>query len=389
MMKKYICLCIIAAAALLSGCKKSLEYRDVIYFTGSEGSPVTSMYLDGPSSMGFSVTSSCRAEEDITVTVAVDGAALEDFNRNNGTSYALLPESSYTISSLNPVIKGGSSVSEPFFLEINALDDLEEGVLYCLPMKITETSNGMEILEVSKFKYVTINQIITTKAAATANSTSGYTGNNYFTVPTMVLNENLRDLGVCTMECRVYMNAFYPANHNPGIATVMGQEERFLIRFGDISCDNDQIQIAGRGASLTSKSHFSTGRWYHVAAVDNGSYITLYVDGEVEGQINSSGKSAIDLGWDWEGGFAIGNSCGNRTMNGYFSEMRIWQRELSPVELKNNQCYVDPASPGLIAYWRFNGTDGTTVPDLTGHGYDAVAARAIRWLDNVKCPEIN
>lgn len=387
MKKKNILLCLAAAAALLPGCKKSLEYKDVVYFTGSENSTVASMYLDGPSSMGFSVTSSCRMDEDVTVSITVDSEALEQYNKNHGTAYALLPASSYTISSMAPVIKGGTSVSAPSFLEINALDDLEEGVLYCLPLRISSTSNGMEILEASKYKYITINQIITTKAVSTSGF--GYQGSNYFTVPTMVLNENLRDLGVCTMECRVYMNAFYPANHNPGIATVMGQEERFLIRFGDISCDNDQLQVAGRGASLTSKSHFTTGRWYHVAAVDNGKTITLYVDGEVEGQIKSSDKSAIDLGWDWEGGFAIGNSCGNRTMNGYLSEMRIWQRELSAVELKNNQCYVDPASEGLIAYWRFNGSDGNVVPDLTGHGYDAVAVTSISWIDNVKCPEVN
>lgn len=388
-MKKYILLYFIAVVALLTGCKKSLEYRDVVYFTGSESSPIATMYLDGPTSMGFSVTSSCRMDEDVTVTLVVDSEALTEFNKNNGTTYTMLPESSYSISTLAPVIKEGTCVSAPLFLDINTLDDLEEGALYCLPLRIKETSNGIDILDVSKFKFITVNQIITTKAAATSNNTTNYKGNNYFTVPTMVLNENLRDLGVCTMECRVKMNAFYPATHNPGIATVVGQEERFLIRFGDISCDNDQLQVAGRGASLTSKSHFTTGRWYHVAAVDNGSFITLYVDGEVEGQINSSTKGAIDLGWDWEGGFAIGNSCSNRIMNGYLSEVRIWQRELSPVELKNNQCYVDPASPGLIAYWRFNGSEGTTVPDLTGHGYDAIANGTINWLENVKCPEVN
>lgn len=378
---------LLVAAGLLTGCKNTLQYADVVYFTGNENSPVSSMYLDGPSSIGVSVTASCRVESDVTVGIMVDDGALDSFNASRGTSYKILPASSYSISSTSPVIKGGSNVSAPVFLSIDSLDDLEEGALYCLPLKISSTSNGMGILEASQYKYVTINQIITTKAFDTG--ASSYRGTNYFNVPSMVLNENLRDLGVCTMECRVYMNAFYPASHNPGIATVMGQEERFLIRFGDISCDNDQIQIAGRGASLTSKSHFTTGRWYHVAAVDNGSFITLYVDGEVEGQISSSGKSAIDLGWDWEGGFAICNSCGNRIMNGYVSEARIWQRELSPIEMKNNQCYVDPASEGLIAYWRFNGSEGNVVPDLTGHGYDAVAANPITWKENVKCPEVN
>lgn len=385
---KKIYICLLVAAGLLTGCKSSLQYSDVVYFTGNEDSPVSSMYLDGPTSMGVSVSASCKVGADVTVNIDVDPDAIASFNEVRGTSYKLLPASSYSISSTTPVIKEGSSVSAPVFLNIDSLDDLEEGALYCLPLKISSTSNGMGILEASQYKYVTISQIITTKAFD-SNGT-GYKGGTYFTVPTMVLNDNLRDLGVCTMECRVYMNAFYPANHNPGIATVIGQEERFLIRFGDISCDNDQIQIAGRGASLTSKSHFSTGRWYHVAAVDNGTLITLYVDGEVEGQISSLGKSAIDLGWDWEGGFAIANSCGNRTMNGYISEARIWQRELSAVELKNNQCYVDPASPGLIAYWRFNGSDDNVVTDLTGHGYDAVASTAaIKWVDNVKCPEVN
>ena len=374
-------------AILAAGCKKTLQYADVVYFTGNEDTKVTSMYLDGPTSMGISVTSSCRMESEVTVDIEVAADALDGFNADNGTSYKLLPASSYSISSMAPVIKEGSSVSAPVYLSIDTLDDLEEGILYCLPLKISQTSNGMEILEASRYKFVTINQIITTQAVATGSGT-GYSGNNYFRVPTMVLNENLRDLGVCTMECRVYMNAFYPERHNPGIATVIGQEERFLIRFGDISCDNDQLQVAGRGASLTSKSHFVTGRWYHVAAVDNGSTITLYVDGEVEGQISSSGKSPIDLGWDWEGGFAIANSCGNRTMNGYISEARIWQRELSAIELKNNQCYVDPASEGLIAYWRFNGDTDGVVTDLTGHGYDAVAANAITWKTGVKCPNV-
>ena len=385
-MKKSVII-LAAAAILLGGCKESLQYTDVIYFTGNEDSPITSMYLDGPTSIGVSVTSSSRVDSDVTVDIEVAADALEGFNSDNGTNYKLLPESTYSISSLAMVIKQGSSVSTPVYLNIDSLDDLEEGVLYCLPLKIVQTSNGMAILDVSGYKFITINQIITTQAVATGSGT-GYSGNNYFSVPSMVLNENLRDLGVCTMECRVYMNAFYPANHNPGIATVIGQEERFLIRFGDISCDNDQLQVAGRGASLTSKSHFVTGRWYHVAAIDNGTTITLYVDGEVEGQISSANKTAIDLGWDWEGGFHIANSCGKRTMNGYISEARIWQRELSPVELKNNQCYVDPASEGLIAYWRFNGSTGNVVTDLTGHGYDAVAANPITWKTGVKCPYV-
>ena len=59
-------------------------------------------------------------------------------------------------------------------------------------------------------------------------------------------------------------------------------------------------------------------------------------------------------------------------------------------DLKNNMCYVDPATDGLLAYWRFNEkADGKKVEDdLTGHGYKATySSSAMKWVDNVRCPE--
>lgn len=50
----------LTAAVLAAGCQKSLEYSDVVYFTGTENSNITNMYVDGPSSMGVTVTSSCK-----------------------------------------------------------------------------------------------------------------------------------------------------------------------------------------------------------------------------------------------------------------------------------------------------------------------------------------
>lgn len=50
-------------------------------------------------------------------------------------------------------------------------------------------------------------------------------------------------------------------------------------------------------------------------------------------------------------------------------------------------CYVDPTTPGLVAYWRFNGADDKKVTDLTGNGYDAMAAYTLKFMDHVRCPE--
>ena len=192
----------LAATMLTVGCHKSLEYSDVVYFTGTESSPVTNMYVDGPSSMGVTVTSSCKMTSDVDVTLAIDPAAVDTYNAQTGASYKMLPEGSYQLSSDRVTISAGSNVSSSTLFEITSMEDFEDGALYCVPLKITSTSNGMGILGASQTQYILINQIITTKCVDLQQSW-------YFSVPAMMNDTSLSDMGVCTMECRVYMNGFY------------------------------------------------------------------------------------------------------------------------------------------------------------------------------------
>ncbi len=369
----------LATAALA----ESIQYADVVYFTGTENSPVTSMYVDGPSSMGITVTSSAKLSSEMTVDVEVNGAAVDAYNAAHGTAYKMLPEGSYKLSSSNLKIEAGKNVSLPVNFEILSMDDFEEGVAYCAPLTITGTSNGMKVLEASRTTYVLISQIITTKGLETR-------GNNYVSFPSITNNAMYHNMTACTMEIRVYMNSFYSESSNPGIASVMGVEENFLLRFGDISCKKNQLQYAGRGASVTSKSQFNTKQWYHLAVVDDGTNLVLYVDGEIEGQVASSGKAAIDLAWDYMDGFHIGFSERGRLMDGIVSEARVWNRALNAIELENNQCYVDPKSEGLIGYWRLDGLDenGKFV-DMTGNGNHGTPNRAPAWSGDIKCPVID
>ena len=105
------------------------------------------------------------------------------------------------------------------------------------------------------------------------------------------------------------------------------------------------MQLAGRGTSITAPNALSLGRWYHIAVVDNGSEMTIYIDGNAEISVDSSSSKAINLGFYYNSPFAIGMSAADvRYFNGYVSEARVWKRALTPTELKNNQCYVDPAT---------------------------------------------
>lgn len=373
---------LLSCAAIVAGsCQKSIEYRDVVYFTGTENSPVTSMYVEGPTAMGLTVTSSAKLSSDVTVGVQVDPSALKAFNESSGIEYKMLPDGSYKLGDSKFEIKTGKNVSLPVNFEILSMDDFEDGALYCVPVRLTETSNGMDILNASRITYIIINQIITTQGPDLAQQ-------HYVEFPTIINNSMFKDMSACTMEIRVLMNSFYGASANPGIASVMGVEENFLLRFGDISCDKNQLQYAGRGASVTSSSHFNTGTWYHIAVVDNGSTLTLYVNGNVEGTVDSSGKSAINLAWDYMEGFHIGFSERGRLMDGIVSEARVWNRALNPIELENNQCYVDPKSDGLIGYWRLDELVDGKFKDLTGNGNDGVPVGNFKWHENIKCPVI-
>lgn len=379
---KFASLFLATAAFAAGACQKSIEYRDVVYFTGTESSPITSMYVEGPTSLGLTVTTSNKLESEMTVGVEVDPAALDAFSASQGIEYKMLPEGSYKLDENAFTIEAGKNVSLPVQFEITSMDDFEDGALYCVPITLKETSNGMDVLKSSKTTYVVINQIITTQGP-------DFNQSYYISFPTIINNSMFSNMSACTMEIRVKMDKFYSASANPGIASVMGVEENFLLRFGDVSCDKNQLQYAGRGASITSSSHFNTDTWYHIAVVDNGSTLTLYVNGNVEGTVDSSGKSAINLAWDYMDGFHIGRSERGRLMDGVVSEARVWNRALNVIELENNQCYVDPNSEGLIGYWRLNELVDGKFKDLTGNGNDGEPSGNVAWYEGLKCPVVD
>ena len=47
-----------AAVLALAACKKSIAFEDVLYFTGTESTPETSLEVDGPTEASFTGTSS-------------------------------------------------------------------------------------------------------------------------------------------------------------------------------------------------------------------------------------------------------------------------------------------------------------------------------------------
>lgn len=360
-------------AGFLTSCKNAEEFQDVLYFTGTETSPVTKMTVDGPSDIGLSVSSSSKVDHDVQIQIKATPELLESYNLQNGKVYQNLPEGCYELSTSNLTLSSGKCVSSPFRLTINSVADFKEGVTYCLPVSIVNVDGNIPVLETSRTVFVVINQVIITKAASLKN--------NYFAVP-FAKDVTLNAVPKLTMEARVFVNAFQP-NH-PKISSIMGIEEHFLLRFGDVNIDMNQIQLAGGKDPVTGTLQFETNKWYHVAVVFDGIEIKLYINGELDGSISTS-RVSVDL--TDKAGFYIGRSAGGRLLNGAISEVRVWTKALTSIEIANNICYVDPISDGLLAYWRFNEGEGRKIKDWTGHGWDIEGNTNVTWVEGVRCPE--
>ena len=383
-----ICYLCSAIFWLLVSCQEAVEHKDVILFTGTESSPVIRFSVDQASSIGFTVSATGKVTADTKVSVAVVPELLDSYNKSNDKAFALLPKESYELDMNETVIKAGKNVSEAFRLSITSLDKIEEGIKYCIPISITGTDGDMPILEPSRTVYVVISRPVVTKVMDLGSGTA-------FNAPRFITDERVSDLRAVTMEARVRMNEWY--NGNPYISTVMGIEENYLLRFGDISLMRGDLlqmgpaKIGDKKTFLTTNSGFQLDTWYHIASVYNGSTLSLYINGKLDASVTIDGGGSINMNDDYCDGFWIGKSAQmGRYLNGAISELRVWNRALSPGELEENACFVDPKSPGLLAYWRFNELqdDGVTIRDVTGNGFDLKrTGRTWKWIEDVKCPE--
>lgn len=189
-----------------------------------------------------------------------------------------------------------------------------------------------------------------------------------------------RSLSEITCEMLVWFDDFDKGATD--IMTLMGVEQKFLLRTGDIGNDIHNLQlVSGDGEAQNCKLDFEPKRWYHVAATysDKDYMCRVYIDGveqsslesyciwngvqispEFKGPYEEDNKRSFWIGYSFETG---------RDLHGMMTEIRIWSKALTAEELQaENHFYeVDPQSEGLEAYWKFTEGQGNMIADVTGH----------------------
>lgn len=374
MKAKYLLLTIFWVG-ILSACTNVETFKDVLYFTGTEDSPAVKYTIDGPAEIGVTVSASCQVTSDQIIRVRVDQDKLEGYNALYGKKYKMVPTKDYMLSNDEIVLKAGENISEQLIFSLLRASNFEEGVTYCVPLTITDVTGGMPVLDSSRTVYLVLNQVMVVNAANLSRTNMQLPFES---------DPSLAAVPQVTMEARVKVNKF--ASSSPFISTVMGVEEEFLLRFGDTTIKPNQIQLAGGGFPVTGKTEFEVDKWYHLAVVFDGSTIKLYVNGELDGQVDAPRGPVILCGNTDKRRFCIGSSVNSRYLDGSISEVRVWKRALTQNEIQNNMCYISPDYyQDMVAYWRFNEGGGVVIKDWTGNGWDI--SRTLNWTEGVRCPE--
>lgn len=134
--------------------------------------------------------------------------------------------------------------------------------------------------------------------------------------------------------------------------------------FGDGVGEKNPAYRRGKWATTTLKP----GTWYHITAViTDNDHMEIYLDGKNVGG-DYAGNSSLPMDSNLAGGFA---TCGYFISNdveyhfkGSIDEVRLWDKALTEKEVKESMCNkLKGDEKGLVGYWNFNETSGTTVYD--------------------------
>lgn len=316
----------------------------------------------------------------------------------------LLPENVCDLSGVEAVIRAGDVASKPVTLTFNGLDKLDYTKSYVLPVSIK--SDGIEVLNSSRTLYYVV------KEASLVNCVAELKSNRAW--PVWDNFDKVKNLETFTMEALINCHAF---NNDSKIETVMGVEDHFLIRIGDVTIPSNQIQIAVAYKDVEGGSTYRrdvtdaalqlrTDRWYHIAVTFDKGNVKVYLDGRLRAQNdisaigNRPGKDgnletvyfkSVDFGAahsEEDDGkprcFWVGYSYNqDRYLDGMIAEARLWNKVLTVEEInKPNhfyKLYADEIDESLLAYWKFSDGTGKSVKDWSIYGNNLTAEQELIW----------
>jgi len=127
---------------------------------------------------------------------------------------------------------------------------------------------------------------------------------------------------------------------------------------------------------LESNSTLLPDRWYHVALISHPDYRKIYIDGAED--ISAGGIG--DIVPSPNRNLIIGGSSGKGYLwNGQIDDVRIYNYALDEGEIQEIMSgEATGAESGLMGYWKFNESSGSTAFDSSGNGNNGTIFEATR-----------
>lgn len=327
------------------------------------------------------------AATDVRVKFNDDASLVSTYNQAFYDQAEMLPAEFYELQQTEVLLNKGTVLSTAIEVSFFNLDQLSRSTVYVLPVTIAY-ADGIPVLESARTIYYVL------KSSAMIEVVADLEKKNYVSFPSFkeskpsgAVCNNLRQF---TLESLIRVHKF-----DPGIQTVMGVEEYFLLRISDTGLKSNQLQFVTPYGNMTSEQCMLTpGKWTHIAATYDmdAKQIKLYIDGvEVATKAGFTKEEAASFGKPMglkANPFYIGYSYSSgRELDGEISECRIWNVVRTAEELGQCAYEVEPNTPGLVAYWKFNEGRGASIADHTGNQNDGVASGVLKWT-SVSLPEV-
>ncbi|MDR0386067.1 MAG: LamG domain-containing protein [Prevotellaceae bacterium] len=176
-----------------------------------------------------------------------------------------------------------------------------------------------------------------------------------------------------------------PTENFGTLNSFFGVEGYFLLRFGDSGFDSYTLQLATNSGNFNTSLRLSMNTWHHVALTYNVATRTaiVYLNGEEVSKREGDAPGNYSSGMSFVGrDVHIGKSYDDgRHFRGDMSEVRIWNVVRTKEEITNNMFNMDPNTPGLIGYWKFNEGAGKEIHDYSVNGFTNNANKDVVWKE--------
>jgi len=333
----------------------------------------------------LSIATAMPVKNAITGTFVYDIDYVFNFGKEYDMPHAEpLPESMCVIENPDVTISAGASTSTLATVSFPGLDGLDRNKVYVCAVVLKNITDINVITPKTTVYYVF-------KGAALINVVCNMTENRA-AAQAWKTPEKFTNMTHFTCEALVRQN-----QAGRLISTIMGVEGHFLLRIGDSGVPDNQLQIASKTNNTNSNMQLTLGKWTHIACVFDAGKVTVYFDGRKVLDEASCGLSSVTWGaYGSDKGESTGSRyfwlgysyAGDRYLDGEMSEVRVWDHCLTQAEIQapNHFYFVDPASEGLIAYWKMDDGGGTILKDSSPNGNDLTLDSATKW-PKVSLPE--